>query len=367
MNDSASGGAALQLSGVSRTYPGSPVPAVSDVSFEVAAGELVSILGPSGCGKTTLLRLIAGFEPADSGSISSGGRTVHDTLRRIAVPPERRSTGFVFQDHVLFPHLNVLNNVMFGLAGRPREERFERAMQMLDLVGMRVFAQRAPQQLSGGQQQRVALARALAPQPAVVLLDEPFSSLDAGLRASTRAEVRDILRTTGTTALLVTHDQEEALGFADRLLLMRAGSIEQHGHPEDVYREPVSAFSALFLGGTNLIRGEAAGRTARTWLGDLELTREATGQVLLSVRPEQLGFRPAGADGRVVVTSRVFHGHDLSFTCVSETGPDQQLSVRTGPEVAVQAGEVLSLTVSGPAVPLEASPRPKLSRSVAEQ
>lgn len=357
MNGPAEGGAALQLNSVGRTYTGSPVAAVRDVSFDVAAGELLSILGPSGCGKTTLLRLIAGFEPADSGTISIGGRLVHDTGRRITVPPEKRNTGFVFQDHVLFPHLNVLDNVMFGLAGRPYGERLERAMKMLDLVGMRVFAQRAPQQLSGGQQQRVALARALAPEPEVVLLDEPFSSLDAGLRASTRAEVRDILRATGTTALLVTHDQEEALGFADRLLLMRAGSIEQQGAPEDVYREPVSSFSALFLGGTNLIRGEASGMTARTWLGELELTKEASGQVLLSVRPEQLSFAAAGAGGRVRVTSRVFHGHDLSFTCVNESGPGQQLNVRTGPEVAVQAGEVLSLTVSGPAVPLEASPR----------
>lgn len=345
----------VELQGVSKTYTGSPVPVLNNLDFSVERSEFISILGPSGCGKTTLLRLIAGFERANAGTVLLDGTVVHQPAKNIFVPPERRKIGFVFQDHVLFPHLNTLQNVMFGLQYLPAQERKERAMQMLDLVGMRVFATRSPHQLSGGQQQRVALARALAPEPKVVLLDEPFSSLDAALRANTRDEVKQILRTTGTTALLVTHDQEEAMGFGDRLLLMRAGNIEQQGTPESVYARPLTAFSALFLGGSNLIRGEGLGSVARSVLGELTLARPATGPVLLSVRPEQIEFSPPGTGVEARVLSRAFKGHDLTFTAQTMGGDEQRLIMQTGPDVDVAVGDVVRVAVRGPSVPLQHS------------
>ncbi len=346
----------LRLENVTKTYTGSPVPAVSDFSLRVTRGEILSFLGPSGCGKTTLLRLIAGFEEAERGRIAIGGRLVADPAAGVYLQPAARRIGFVFQDHALFPHLSAVQNVEFGLPHLPRAKRSEQAMRMLSLVGMTVFAGRSPHQLSGGQQQRVALARALAPEPQLVLLDEPFSSLDAALRASTREEVRQVLRATGTTALLVTHDQEEALGFADRLLLMRAGQLEQAGSPESVYLRPRTAFAASFLGGTNLIRGAAAGASARTPLGEVGLSRSANGQVLLSIRPEMIQLRDAGEPGAPArIVSRVFKGHDLTFTCVMSDGSEQRVTIQTGPECGAAEGDEVRLGVHGLAVPLEGS------------
>jgi len=327
--------------------------AVEDLSLDVAAGEIVCLLGPSGCGKTTLLRLIAGFEIPDEGVVRIAGTTVSgpDTW----LPPDRRRIGFVFQDYALFPHLSVLQNVAFGLREGKRAERERRAAEVLDLVGLTIFSGRYPHQLSGGQQQRVALARALAPQPAVILLDEPFSNLDAALRGSTRDEVRQILKRTGTTAVLVTHDQEEALTFADRLAVMRAGRLEQEGPPEVVYARPRTAFVASFLGRTNLLRGEGLGHVARTPLGELTLSRPARGQVMVSVRPETLSFRPGGHGVPVRVLHREFKGHDLTFTCQLLQGEGPRLVVQTGPECAVRVGDTVPLAANGVAVPLEAS------------
>lgn len=347
----------VQFTEVSMTYGGSPVPAVNRVSFRVAPGEIVSILGPSGCGKTTLLRLIAGFETPQEGVISIGGRVATDAGNGVFTRPAERRVGFVFQDDALFPHLNVLQNVMFGLNGRSRVARQERAMAMLDLVGMRVFAERAPHQLSGGQQQRVALARALAPEPQIVLMDEPFSSLDAGLRSTTREEIRRILKSTGTTALLVTHDQDEAMSFGDRLVLLRGGSIEQQGTPEDVYQRPASAFSALFLGGSNLLRGEARGAVADTPLGDLSLTKAASGPVLLSVRPESIEVRTSGEAGVPArVTDRAFRGNHLALTCITVGAAEQKLQVLAETGLTCEPGDEIRLLVRGPAVPIAARP-----------
>jgi iron(III) transport system ATP-binding protein len=327
--------------------------AVEDLTLDVASGEIVCLLGPSGCGKTTLLRLIAGFEMPDAGLVRIAGATVAgpDTW----VPPDRRHIGFVFQDYALFPHLTVLQNVAFGLRGTTRERRERRAAEVLDLVGLTIFAGRYPHQLSGGQQQRVALARALAPQPAVILLDEPFSNLDAALRGSTRDEVRAILKRTGTTAVLVTHDQEEALTFADRIAVMRAGRLEQDGAPEEVYARPRTAFVASFLGRTNLLRGEGLGHVARTPLGELTLSRPARGQVMVSLRPEALSFRPGGHGVPVRVLQREFKGHDLTYTCQLLQGEGLRVVVQTGPECGVQVGDTVPLAAAGAAVPLEAS------------
>jgi iron(III) transport system ATP-binding protein len=354
------GAPVVDLREVTKSYRSSGSPAVDRLSLRVERGETVALLGPSGCGKTTLLRLIAGFEAPDAGAIRVGGRTMSDATT--FVPPEERRIGFVFQDYALFPHLDVLGNVAFGLAGRPPAQRRARAREVLDLVGLTVFARRYPGQLSGGQQQRVALARALAPEPEVILLDEPFSNLDAALREGTRQEVRRILQRSGATTVLVTHDQEEAMTFADRLAVMRAGRLEQQGAPEDTYLAPRTAFVAGFLGRTNLLRGEAGGATVRTRLGELPLTREAHGPVLVSLRPEDLALRPRGEEvGHglpVVVTERTFQGHDLILRCRLDDGAaaaEEAWVVRTGPGEPLRPGEPAHLLARGPAVPLESS------------
>ena len=343
---------------LTKAYPSArgegAVPALDGFSIEVRRGEILALVGPSGCGKTTLLRLIAGFEVPDRGIVDVAGRRVSGPS--CFVRPEARRIGFVFQDYALFPHLDVLHNVAFGLTGRSKAQRLARAREVLDLVGLTIFASRFPSQLSGGQQQRVALARALAPEPDVILLDEPFSNLDAALRGSTRQEVRRILKRTGTTGILVTHDQEEAMTFADRLAVIRAGRLEQMGAPEQAYLRPRSAFVASFLGTTHLIRGQADGATADTPLGIVPLAEPAEGGVLLSIRPETLRFDPhRGAP--VTVTSRAFKGHDLTYRCAlveeTETGRATTFVVQTGPDCPVQVGDVTHLRVDGAATALE--------------
>ena len=351
---------ACELHDVTKSYQDPAHPAVDRLSLRIDRGETVALLGPSGCGKTTLLRLIAGFEAPDAGSVVVAGRTVSGPSTFVA--PEDRRIGFVFQDYALFPHLDVVGNVAFGLGGRSRRERRERAREVLDLVGLTVFARRFPGQLSGGQQQRVALARALAPEPDLILLDEPFSNLDAALRAGTREEVRQILERSGATTLLVTHDQEEAMTFADRLAVMRAGRLEQAGAPEETYLTPRTAFVAGFLGRTNLLRGEADGEHVRTTLGAIPLARPAQGAVLVSLRPEDLwldAVRDGEAPGSglpVVVTERTFQGHDMLFRCRADGGGDA-FTVRTGPGTPLREGEAALLRVRGRAVPLESSRR----------
>ncbi len=220
-------------------------------TLEIADAEFFSLLGPSGCGKTTTLRAIAGSVQPDSGRVIIGGRDV------TALPPHRRNVGMVFQKYALFPHLTAAENVAYGLENRgfARNAMAARVAESLDLVALRGFDQRYPHQLSGGQQQRVAMARAIAYRPDVLLLDEPFSSLDARLRASLRTDLRQLQRTLGITTVFVTHDQQEALALSDRLAVMNAGSLEQIGTPEAIYESPSSAFVADFVGGTNLLRG----------------------------------------------------------------------------------------------------------------
>ncbi|UCH27954.1 MAG: ABC transporter ATP-binding protein [Trueperaceae bacterium] len=343
--------------GVSKSYQDPKHPAVADFTLDIEEGEVVALLGPSGCGKTTLLRLIAGFEVPNEGQVYVSGREVVGP--NVWVSPEHRKIGFVFQDYALFPHLTVLQNVAFGLSARQRDQRIRRAKEVLDLVGLTIFSRRYPHQLSGGQQQRVALARALAPEPDVILLDEPFSNLDAALRGSTREEVRRILKRTGTTTVLVTHDQEEAMTFADRLVVMRAGRLEQLGAPEEAYLRPRTAFVANFLGTTNLVRGEANGTFAHTILGALKLSEPAQGSVLLSVRPENLRFDAAsGVPVRIV--SRAFKGHDLTFVCESlseSVDSNIRLTVQTGPNCGLQVGADTYLQVRGCVVPLGGSDR----------
>jgi len=294
-------------------------PVVDSVSFEVKEHEIVALLGPSGCGKTTCLRLISGFERADWGEVRLEGQLLESPEADIHVAPQDRGIGFVFQDYALFPHLSVLDNVAFGLTDIPKYKRRVFAEEVLCRTGMEPYKHRNPSELSGGQQQRVALARAIAPKPKLVLLDEPFSNLDAMLRDSMRKEVRSILKKAGMSALLVTHDQEEALSFADRIAVMNNGRIEQVGKPEEVYYEPKTKFVAQFLGRTNLFHVDASGSSeVMTQLGELRLNSDAKGRILCSIRPEHLTLeKPNGKDDRVgTIVSREFKGHDITYHVV---------------------------------------------------
>ncbi|MCZ2292847.1 MAG: ABC transporter ATP-binding protein [Burkholderiales bacterium] len=240
----------LQLEGVSVRYTRGKGgrAAVENVSLALPQGQIGVLIGPSGCGKTTLLRAVAGLEPIESGAIRMGGVMLSDARSGTHLSPETRRIGMVFQDYALFPHLSVADNVGFGLQQLPRAERAQRVQQMLDLVGLGYAARRAPHQLSGGQQQRVALARALAPRPGLLLLDEPFSSLDVDLRERLAQEVRAILKDSGTTALFVTHDQLEAFALGDLVGVMQGGQLEQWDSPYHLYHRPASRFVAQFIG-----------------------------------------------------------------------------------------------------------------------
>ena len=339
----------LEVANLSKSYVGTvnPYPAVANFSLKVYQEEIVALLGPSGCGKTTLLRLIAGFEVPQQGKIFIQGREV--VGESIWTPPEKRHIGFVFQDYALFPHLDVLHNVAFGLKGMPRKKRLGHAKEIINLVGLTIFSKRYPHQLSGGQQQRVALARAIARNPQLILLDEPFSNLDAALRSSTRREVKRILKESGITAILVTHDQEEAMTFADRLAVMRLGRLEQIAPPEKVYLHPHTAFVANFLGTTNLLHGIAYEDFAETPIGKLPLKNKTSGNVLLSLRPEDLAFDNLQGVP-VKITNREFKGHDLTYTCETEAGA--KFIVQTTPECLLQVGEGTRLINKGIAVPL---------------
>ena len=289
----------LRLQHITKSF--GAVRALRGVDLDVMGEELVAVLGPSGCGKTTLLRIVAGFERQDEGTVTIDGAVVTG-------PPERRRVGIVPQEGALFPHLDVAGNVGFGVE---REHRRHRVAELLELVGLSGYEKRKPHELSGGQQQRVALARALAPHPAVVLLDEPFTALDAGLRAEIRHQVVDLLRTTGTTAVLVTHDQTEALAMADRVAVMREGVIVQIGDPEEVYTQPVDIETARFVGDAVLLPGRGDGTTVQTVLG--RVRSSGVGDVTLLLRPEQL-HRDDAAAVRGTVRALSFHGHDALVT-----------------------------------------------------
>jgi iron(III) transport system ATP-binding protein len=290
-------------------------PVVNKVSFDLKEDEIFALLGPSGCGKTTTLRLIAGFETPDEGTVKLSGKILSDTQIRVA--PQKRGIGFVFQDYALFPHMTALDNVAFGLNELPKHKRKVFAEEVLCRTGMGDYKERNPSELSGGQQQRVALARAIAPKPQLVLLDEPFSNLDAMLRDSTRKEVRSILKKAGMSAILVTHDQEEALSFADRIAVMNEGRIEQIGTPEEVYYKPNTKFVAQFLGRTNLFEVNAGGgNEIETSIGPIKLDCNACGRVVCSIRPEHLTIeKPNGAspDHIGLIIGREFKGHDITY------------------------------------------------------
>jgi iron(III) transport system ATP-binding protein len=331
--------AAIELRSVAKAYR-ADAPAVREVSFALHRGTLAALLGPSGCGKTTTLRLIAGLEAPDSGEIWLDGRCVAGAGKN--VPPEKRRIGMVFQDYALFPHLTVRDNVAFGLDGIKAPDRAARVTEMLRLVGLAEYGLRYPHELSGGQQQRVALARALALRPSVVLLDEPFSNLDAALRRNMRKDLHSILHAANVTAVFVTHDQEEALSIADTVAVMQRGSVVQIGTPHDVYLRPATREIARFVGEANFLRGEADGDSARCGLGTVRLLNRAHGAVDVMVRPEGLRVHSvAGLDCEDCAAGHIekisYYGHDQLAVIRLTDGELVQARMRPLPGVAVGA------------------------------
>jgi iron(III) transport system ATP-binding protein len=286
------GDVVVRVAGLHKAF--GPVVAIAGIDLELRRGETLALLGPSGCGKTTLLRTIAGLERPDAGIVEIGGRLVAGP--GVAVPPEQRRLGMVFQDVALFPHLSVAENIAYGIHGA--SDRHARVAELLELVGLPDAGPRRPHELSGGMQQRVAVARALAPRPDVILLDEPFASLDLTLRTQLRGELRRILDATGSSALLVTHDQAEALTLADRVAVIRRGTIDQVDTPERVYAMPATPFVATFVGVANLVRAEVTGAWASTPLGPVRLIAgPEAGRALVVIRPEHVDLELAAGPG----------------------------------------------------------------------
>ena len=304
----------LQLDQVTKRFVGDRPPATDRLSFTLERGSILALLGPSGCGKTTTLRLIAGFEAPEHGRIAIAGQTVADPTRGINVAPEKRGVGVVFQDYALFPHLTVGQNVGFGLERASRSDRRARVAQVLGLVGLTEFVDRYPHELSGGQQQRVAVARALAPAPTLILLDEPFSNLDTDLRSQMRDEVEKILRATGTTAIFVTHDQEEAFTIADQVGVLDQGRLVQLGPPETIYHNPSTPFVAEFVGAADFLPGVVTSEGIVTEIGVFGHgeRREPGTKVRVMIRPDDVTFVPDEA-GEAVLTRRYFRGSETLY------------------------------------------------------
>jgi len=338
----------IQLDRVSKQFWPGPVRAVEDVSLEVMEGEIVTLLGPSGCGKTTTLRLIAGFEIPDGGSLRIGGRPVAGP--GVWVPPEKRGVGMVFQDYALFPHLSVGENVMFGLDRVPRRQRKDRAREVLKILDLQAHFDRYPHELSGGQQQRVALARALAPEPLVILMDEPFSNLDAHLRNQIRDEVVEILRGTGVTCILVSHDQRDALAISDRVAVMNRGRIEQVGSPREIYKHPESVFVATFVGRTNLLQGQIQNENGCVLTDFGSFCRvDRIGlpngtQVMVSVRPDGFESCMEGTlKGTILSTTYTGAQVEAEVGVPSAHGGVRKLVVHLPPSRHYEIGEELHL------------------------
>jgi iron(III) transport system ATP-binding protein len=347
----------LVVTGLSKSFGSQSV--LEGVDLTVPKGSLTAILGPSGSGKTTLLRVIAGFEPADSGTVRLG-ETVVDGDHHERVPSERRNIGYVPQEGSLFPHLTVARNIGFGLARRDRTG--DRVDELLEMIGMSGLGGRYPHQLSGGQQQRVALARALAGRPGMILLDEPFSGLDASLRTSVRADVHALLHQTGTTALLVTHDQDEALSMADHVAVIRQGRICQRDTPQGMYSNPADAELARFVGEANLVSGVFAPTWVKTPFGNLMLHGRANGDsphqpgapAVVLIRPEQVRLQPPGAVG-LGLPGRVldyrYYGHEAMIRVAPDAGdPELVLLARASGRIEFPPGSSVSIVIQGPVV-----------------
>ncbi|NEO06633.1 MULTISPECIES: ABC transporter ATP-binding protein [unclassified Moorena] len=352
--------AILHLEGITKHFEQTTEPAVGNVSFTLHEGDLLGLVGPSGCGKTTLLRIVAGFERPQAGLVVLAGRKV--TGPGYWLPPEQRNTGMVFQDYALFPHLTVAENVAFGLkqnrkqkSGVSVKNNTEDAIALVGLAGM---GKRYPHELSGGQQQRVALARALAPRPKLILLDEPLSNLDVQVRLRLRQEVRAILKETGTSAIFVTHDQEEALSISDQVGVMRSGRLEQLGTPEEIYTNPSSRFVAEFVTQANFLPAQRRGDLWETEVGSFairvndailntKLDQLEEGELML--REENVLLKPDD-DSTVVIQDRHFLGREYRY-CL-QTASGKKLHARTNLSTQLPVGKRVRLSVADPSVPI---------------
>ena len=335
---------AVAVQGLSKHFAGSTSPAVHDLTFTLSAGELLVLLGPSGCGKTTSLRLIAGFEVPDTGHIAVGGQIVWDAASGQDVPPEHRRIGMVFQDYALFPHLTAADNIAFGLNRWPRSQRSGRVQEMTELTGLTHLAQRYPHQLSGGQQQRVALARALAPAPAVILLDEPFSNLDRELRRELREELRQLLAATGAAALFVTHDREEAMALADRIAVVVDGRLVQVDSPTNLYLWPATPAVATLLGPADFLSGlvQPDGVLAEGVLLALTPPLPPGTAVEVMARPHSWTLSP-DPDGSAEVADRRFAGSHYQYRVTLPSS--RTISVSQPPDVGIEPNTRVQLTL----------------------
>ncbi|NEO25616.1 MAG: ABC transporter ATP-binding protein [Kamptonema sp. SIO4C4] len=337
----------LSLEGITKTFAQITPPVVNQISLQLQQGNILALLGPSGCGKTTLLRLIAGFEQPNAGEIVLNERVVASTS--MMIPPEKRGVGMVFQDYALFPHLTVQQNLGFGLqqGGKLSPSAKQRVKEVLYLVGLEGFGDRYPYQLSGGQQQRVALARALAPRPSLVLLDEPLSNLDVQVRIHLRQELRKILKAAGTSAIFVTHDQEEAMSIADEVAVMQQGILEQVGTPEDIYLHPASRFVAEFVTQANFLPASRRDTGWETALGVVKLEPEKTdnaqSRAVLMIRQEAIQLQPDDT-GIGVICDRQFLGREQRYIIQLSSG--QELIARSTPHQFFPIGTRVNLILN---------------------
>ncbi|MGE4482178.1 ABC transporter ATP-binding protein [Acidocella sp.] len=343
----------LDISHLGKNFAGAPV--LRDIEFSIPTGGLVAILGASGSGKTTLLRLISGFLRPDSGQIWLDGAQIASPEH--CLRPERRGIGYVAQEGALFPHLNVAQNIMFGLP-RPERNNHSRLTHLLSMVGLPAhYATRPPQALSGGEQQRVALARALAPAPRLLLLDEPFSALDAGLRAETRAAVAQAIHEAGTTAILVTHDQSEALSMGQKVGVMQQGRLAQWASPETLYRHPATPSLASFVGEAVFLPGESLGQQARCALGLLTCAiPQPPGPLDIMIRPEQIQIGDAPGAVPALVESVTYYGHDAAVTMALRQTDGLEVTARVHGHTIPSPGHEVRVSVQGkvtayPAIP----------------
>jgi iron(III) transport system ATP-binding protein len=349
----------LELREVTKRFSPEGPPAIDRLSLSVTQGEILALLGPSGCGKTTALRIIAGLESPDAGTVTVRGRIVGGDGH--AVPAEDRGIGIVFQDYALFPHLTVADNVGFGLPKLDGGARRARVAEVLDLVGMSGLEGRYPHELSGGQQQRVAVARAMAPAPALMLLDEPFSSLDADLRAQMRDEIERILRSTGTTTVFVTHDQEEAFTLADRVGVLHEGRIEQLDTPQQVYHRPATRFVASFVGAADFLPGTVTSGSIATEVGIFANVDglPAGASVDVMIRPDDITF-VSDDEGPGTIASRHFRGSETLYCILLPSGHkvhSSQPSASAEPTgIRVRATAHVLHVVAFPAAPASAQP-----------
>lgn len=339
----------LHLKDITKFYhKNAEIPAVHSVSLNIEKGEIISLLGPSGCGKTTTLRMIAGFEQPSDGTIELDGSMITSGEKTVA--PEKRNIGMVFQDYALFPHLTIKKNVMFGLNQWKTREKRKRADEVLDLVGLASYGNRYPNELSGGQQQRVALARALAPKPNLILMDEPFSNLDAGLREKMRYDVTRILRETGTTAIIVTHDQKDAFAVSDRIVVMNEGKVQQIASPKEMYRCPKNCFVAQFVGKTNLMAGTMCQdlKHVDTHIGKVCLgshSEEMIENVKISIRPEGCRLSEEGRYNGVVETV-TYGGEFQELTVRLKGSTEEAMSIYAPVETDIEPGSVVSFDIT---------------------